>query len=68
MPPRKVELCERAPNIEPMKQMRAANPQPIQKMEGIKSAPYRTDNGEGIHDRSRKLLGNERNRPRKTRN
>jgi hypothetical protein len=27
----------------PMKQMRAANPQPIQKMEGIKWAPYRTD-------------------------
>ena len=43
MPPRKVELCERAPNIEPMKQMRAANPQPIQKMGGIKRAPYRTD-------------------------
>ena len=43
MPPRKVELCERAPNIEPMKQMRAANPQPIQKMGGINWAPYRTD-------------------------
>jgi hypothetical protein len=43
MPPRKVELCDRAPTIEPMKQMRAANPQPIQKMEGIKWAPYRTD-------------------------
>jgi hypothetical protein len=26
-----------------MKQMRAAKPTPIQKMEGIKWAPYRTD-------------------------
>jgi hypothetical protein len=26
-----------------MTQMTAANPQPIQKMEGIKWAPYRTD-------------------------
>lgn len=43
MPPRKVELCDRAPKSEPMKQMRAANPQPIQKIGGIKWAPYRTD-------------------------
>lgn len=43
MPPRKVELCDRAPKSEPMTQITAANPQPIQKMEGIKWAPYRTD-------------------------
>ena len=43
MPPKKVELCERAPNNEPMAQIRAAKPTPIQKMVGIKSAPYRTD-------------------------
>ena len=34
-----------------MTQMRAASPAPIQKMEGIKSAPYRTDKREGIRDR-----------------
>ena len=33
-----------------MKQMRAASPTPIQKMEGIKSAAYRTDNAGGIRD------------------
>jgi hypothetical protein len=42
MPPRKVELCDRAPKSDPMKQMRAAKPTPIQKMEGIRTAPYRT--------------------------
>ncbi len=42
-PPRKVELCERAPKRDPITQMMAAKPQPIQKMVGIKSAPYRTD-------------------------
>jgi hypothetical protein len=42
-PPRNVELCDRAPKSEPMTQIIAANPQPIQKMGGIKRAPYRTD-------------------------
>jgi EmrB/QacA subfamily drug resistance transporter len=35
--------------------MKAATPHPIQKMEGIKSAPYRTDKAEGIHQRLRNL-------------
>ena len=30
--------------------MTAATPHPIQKMEGIKSAPYRTAKPGGIHD------------------
>jgi hypothetical protein len=34
---------ERAPVRAPVTQIRAATPQPIQKMEGIKSAAYRTD-------------------------
>jgi hypothetical protein len=42
-PEAKVALRERAPVKAPVTQMRAANPTPIQKMEGIKSAPYRTD-------------------------
>jgi hypothetical protein len=44
----KEEVLERAPTTELMKAMRAAKPTPIQKMEGIKSAPYRTDNREGM--------------------
>jgi EmrB/QacA subfamily drug resistance transporter len=54
-PEPKLALCERAPENAPVTQMTAATPHPIQKMEGIKSAAYRTDNGEGIHARSRKL-------------
>ena len=42
-PEAKVMVLERAPIIELMKQTRAATPTPIQKMEGIKWAPYRTD-------------------------
>jgi hypothetical protein len=48
-------VLERAPITELMKAMRAAKPTPIQKMVGIKSAPYRTDNREGIHERPRKI-------------
>jgi hypothetical protein len=44
-PELKVALRERAPVSAPVTQMRAASPAPIQKMEGIKSAAYRTDNG-----------------------
>ncbi len=40
------ELAERAPITVLMKAMRAAKPTPIQKIEGIKSAAYRTDKGE----------------------
>jgi hypothetical protein len=42
-PELKVAVRERAPVKAPVRQMRAATPQPIQKMEGIKSAAYRTD-------------------------
>lgn len=42
-PEASVMVLERAPITVLMKQMRAAKPTPIQKMEGIKSAPYRTD-------------------------
>jgi hypothetical protein len=41
-----VALRERAPVKAPVTQIRAATPHPIQKMEGIKSAPYRTDKAE----------------------
>jgi EmrB/QacA subfamily drug resistance transporter len=51
-----VALCERAPEKAPVTQIKAATPHPIQKMEGIKSAPYRTDNRGGIHARSGNLL------------
>ena len=44
-PEPKVAVRERAPLKAPMTQMRAARPAPIQKMEGIKSAAYRTDKG-----------------------
>jgi hypothetical protein len=47
-PEPKLALCERAPERAPVTQMTAATPHPIQKMEGIKSAPYRTDKAEGI--------------------
>jgi hypothetical protein len=43
-PEPKVAVRERAPVKAPVRQMRAATPQPIQKMEGIKSAAYLTDN------------------------
>jgi hypothetical protein len=36
----------------PVTQMKAATPTPIQKMEGIKSAAYRTDNQEESVDDS----------------
>ncbi len=39
-----VIVLERAPITVLMKHTRAAKPTPIQKMEGIKSAAYRTDN------------------------
>jgi hypothetical protein len=45
-PEPKVALRERAPVRAPVTQMRAAKPAPIQKMEGIKSAAYRTDTRE----------------------
>jgi hypothetical protein len=41
-------VFERAPTMAVPRAMRAAKPHPIQKMEGIKSAPYRTDNREGV--------------------
>ena len=47
-PEPKVAVRERAPVKAPVTQMRAARPQPIQKMVGIKSAAYRTDKGRGI--------------------
>jgi EmrB/QacA subfamily drug resistance transporter len=47
-PEPKVALRERAPVKAPVTQMTAATPHPIQKMAGIKSAPYRTDKAEGI--------------------
>jgi hypothetical protein len=47
-PEPKLALWERAPENAPVTQMRAATPQPIQKMEGIKSAAYRTDNQEEL--------------------
>src|SRR5690242_18344311 len=53
-PVAKEEVLERAPITALMKAMRAAKPHPIQKMVGIKSAPYRTDNRGGIHERPRK--------------
>src|SRR6201990_1865523 len=46
-----VAVRERAPLSAPVTQMRAASPAPIQKMAGIKWAPYRTDKGGGIHER-----------------
>jgi hypothetical protein len=45
-PERKVIELERAPIIAVITHTRAATPTPIQKMEGIKSAPYRTDKWE----------------------
>lgn len=45
-PDAKVIVFERAPTMAVPRAMSAAKPQPIQKMEGIKSAPYRTDNRE----------------------
>jgi EmrB/QacA subfamily drug resistance transporter len=50
-PEPKVAVCERAPLSAPITQTRAARPAPIQKMEGIKSAPYRTDKRGGIRQR-----------------
>lgn len=47
-PDAKVIVFERAPTMAVPRAMRAAKPQPIQKMEGIKSAPYRTDNRGGV--------------------
>lgn len=45
-PELKVAVRERAPVRAPVTLMRAAKPAPIQKMEGIKSAAYRTDTRE----------------------
>jgi hypothetical protein len=50
-PEAKVALRERAPLRAPVAQMRAAKPTPIQKMEGINPAPYRTDKAGGIDER-----------------
>lgn len=47
-PEAKVIVFERAPTMAVPRAMSAAKPQPIQKMEGIKSAPYRTDNRGGV--------------------
>jgi len=53
-----VMVFERAPTMAVPRAMRAAKPHPIQKMEGIKSAPYRTDNRGGIpSDAERSLPG-----------
>jgi len=45
-PEPKDAVRERAPLRAPITQTRAASPAPIQKMEGIKSAAYRTDTRE----------------------
>ena len=55
-PDANVMVFERAPYMALITATSAATPHPIQKMEGIKSAPYRTDKPGGIHERSRKLL------------
>jgi hypothetical protein len=47
-------VFERAPTMAVPRAMSAAKPQPIQKMEGIKSAPYRTDNRGGVPTQSEK--------------
>ena len=50
-PDANVMVFERAPYMALITATSAATPHPIQKMVGIKSAPYRTDKRGGIHER-----------------
>ena len=67
-PDANVVVFERAPVHGADHGYEGGHADPIQKMEGIKSAPYRTDKPGGIHERPLKLPANERPPPPRTRN